>query len=247
MTATTLVLAAAAAGAAAGPWLRARVFTNSVAYGRPLRRRCPRCQRPLVTSVWAMLPATGRCPGCARRIGPTTATIEATAALVAAFITWRSPDLATFTLMAWVAAFGIVLSFVDTTVHRLPDRITLPATAGTVAILAVTAIATTTYHHLHTALAGAALLAGIYLVMLLARPTAIGLGDAKLAALTGLLPGSISLSTAFAGLIAATLIGAVAGLFLLVTRRIHLRQGIAHGPAMMLGALLAFALASLPQ
>ncbi|ROO52730.1 leader peptidase (prepilin peptidase)/N-methyltransferase [Micromonospora sp. Llam0] len=247
MTATALVTAAAVAGAAAGPWLRARIFSNSVAYRRPLRRRCPRCRQPLATSVWAMMPVTGRCPRCARRIGPATAAVEATAALVAALIAWRSHDLATFTVATWVAAFGIVLSFVDATVRRLPDRITLPAITGTVTILAVTAAATTTYHHLLTALASAALLGGTYLAMVLARPTAIGLGDAKLAALTGLLLGSFSLSTAFAGLIAATLIGTATGLVLLATRRIHLRQGFAHGPAMMLGALLAFTLASLPQ
>jgi prepilin signal peptidase PulO-like enzyme (type II secretory pathway) len=43
-------------------------------------------------------------------------------------------------------------------------------------------------------------------------------------------------------MIATVLIGAAVGLLLLATRHIHLRQGYAHGPAMLLGALLVFAL-----
>ncbi len=60
-------------------------------------------------------------------------------------------------------------------------------------------------------------------------------------------PGWSRRHPAIAGLLAAVLIGAATGLLLLATRRIHLRQGFAHGPAMLLGALIVFTFASLPQ
>ena len=125
-----------------------------------------------------------------------------------ALLAWTSPDAGTFAAAAWIAAFGIVLSFVDSTVHRLPDRLTMPALAGAAAILAASAVLTSAYGHLLSAVAGAVALAGFYLVMVLIRPHAIGLGDAKLALLTGLVLGWFSLNTAVAGLIAAVLIGA---------------------------------------
>ena len=247
MTSVVAVAAAAAVGAAAGPWLRARIFANSVAYGRPLRRRCPRCRRPITASVFIGLPANGRCPGCTRRIGPPAGVVEGTAAVILALLAWRSPDPGTFAAAGWIATFGIVLSFVDATVHRLPDRLTMPALAGATTFLTATAILTSAFSHLLSAIAGAVMLSGFYLVMVLAKPNAIGLGDAKLALLTGLVLGWFSLHTAIAGLLAAVLIGAATGLLLLATRRIHLRQGFAHGPAMLLGALIVFTFASLPQ
>lgn len=241
MTAAVTVGAVAVLGAAAGPWLRARIFAHSVAYTRPLRRFCPRCHHPLATSVTSRLPTTGRCPGCARRIGPATGAVEAAAAVTMAVLAWRSPEAGTLAAATWVAAFGIVLSYVDATVHRLPDRLTLPALAGAGLILAVTATVTSRYGHLLTAVLGSMLAGGAYLALVLARPTALGLGDAKLALITGLLLGWFSIRAAITGLIAAVLVAAVVGLALLASRRIRLRQGFAHGPAILLGALLVFA------
>jgi leader peptidase (prepilin peptidase)/N-methyltransferase len=52
------------------------------------------------------------------------------------------------------------LSFVDTTVHRLPDRLTMPALAGATAILTAAAMSTSAYDRLLSAIAGAAKLGG---------------------------------------------------------------------------------------
>jgi leader peptidase (prepilin peptidase)/N-methyltransferase len=148
MTPVVTVAAAAAIGAVAGPWLRARIFAHSVAYGRPRRHACPRCHREVAATISARLPATGLCPGCRRRIGPLTGLVEATSAAVLALLAWTSPDAGTFAAAAWIAAFGIVLSFVDSTVHRLPDRLTMPALAGAATILAASAVLTSAYGHL---------------------------------------------------------------------------------------------------
>jgi leader peptidase (prepilin peptidase)/N-methyltransferase len=52
--------------------------------------------------------------------------------------------------------------------------------------------------------------------------------------------GWVGLRAAFRGLAAATLIGAAIGLALLAAGRIRLRQPYAHGPAILVGALLAY-------
>ncbi len=245
MTNAVVVATAIAAGAAAGPWLRARIFTHSVAYGRPQRQDCPRCHHQIVRSALDRMSTTGRCPTCRRRIGPAAGLVETAGAVTFGMLAWHSPDLSTFAAAVWIAPFGIILSFVDATVHRLPDRLTMPALAGAAAILTATAVFTSAYGRLLSAAVGATLLGGFYLAMALARPHDIGLGDAKLALLIGLLLGSLDVLTAVAGLLATALIGAIAGLVLLTTRRIHLRQGFAHGPALVSGALIVFALASL--
>jgi hypothetical protein len=53
----------------------------------------------------------------------------------------------------------------------------MPALAGAATILAGTAVLTSAYSHLLSAVAGAVALGGFYLIMVLIRPHAIGLGD----------------------------------------------------------------------
>ncbi|HZM79908.1 MAG TPA: hypothetical protein VFC19_29600 [Candidatus Limnocylindrales bacterium] len=54
---------------------------------------------------------------------------------------WRSPSLAVFAIAAWLAIYGLVLSFVDAGVHRrLPDRLMWRAFVGSIAILTVDAV-----------------------------------------------------------------------------------------------------------
>ena len=60
-----LIAALAAAGLAAGPVLRAVIAALSVPSGRPWRRSCPACERPLPPA--AARPATGRITGPGRR------------------------------------------------------------------------------------------------------------------------------------------------------------------------------------
>ena len=47
-------------------------------------------------------------------------------------------------------------------------------------------------------------------------------------------------------MLAAVGVGGVVGLLLLATQCIHLRRGFARRPAVLLGALVVFALAALP-
>ncbi|MDT4991337.1 MAG: leader peptidase (prepilin peptidase) / N-methyltransferase [Actinoplanes sp.] len=104
VTPVVAVAAAAAIGALARPWLRARIFANSVAYGRPLRHACPRCHNDVAATRSARLPATGCCPGCRRRLGPVTGLVEATGTTVLALLAWTNPDAKTCAAAARPAA-----------------------------------------------------------------------------------------------------------------------------------------------
>jgi leader peptidase (prepilin peptidase)/N-methyltransferase len=237
-----LSVATTATAAVLGPYLRARIFTHSVAYGQPHRTRCPRC-RLLLTASWrSHLPSSGRCPRCGRRIGPAAGTVEICAAIVVGVLAWRSRDPATFAAAAWVAVHGIVMAFVDATVHRLPDTLTLSAFTGAATILFTVSAVTGSYTHLASAFIGSAAMAGFYFLLVLLKPHELGLGDAKLALVVGLTLGWLGAHTVVLGLIGAILVGLIVGLSLRTARRLRSDHAFAFGPAMLIGALVAYTL-----
>lgn len=72
----------------------------------------------------------------------------------------------------------------------------------------------------------------------------MGGGDAKLAFTVGIALGSISWAALLVGTFAAFVLGALAGLVGLATRRLGRRSSIAFGPAMLLGCWLVLAVPS---
>jgi len=130
--------------------------------------------------------------------------------------------------LAWCSA----LSCYDIRHRRLPNWLTIP---GAVAILAVAAWAGRGL----PALCGAIALAGLYLVVHLVAPAAMGAGDVKLAAGVGGLTGAFGYDVWVLAAIGAPLLtGAVA---LCVVRRAG--TAVPHGPSMCLASALSCALA----
>jgi leader peptidase (prepilin peptidase) / N-methyltransferase len=76
-------------------------------------------------------------------------------------------------------------------------------------------------------------------VLVAASRSALGLGDAKLAASLGTLLAWAGWPALIAGTAAGFLLAAVYGLGLLAARRATLRQKIPFGPFMIVGAFLA--------
>ena len=133
---------------------------------------------------------------------------------------------------ACVLAWLTVLSVYDIRERRLPNWLTMP---GAAVILAVAAAAGRGV----PSLLGAIGLAGLYLVVHLIAPPAMGAGDVKLAAGLGGLTGSFGFDVWALAALAAPLLTAVWACVLLVRRSESI---VPHGPSMCLASLLSAAL-----
>lgn len=131
-------------------------------------------------------------------------------------------------VLAWLA----VLTSYDVRERRLPNRLTLP---GAGVILLAAAVAGRGL----PALAGAAALAGVYLLVHLLAPAAMGAGDVKLAigvgGLTGCFGAGVWFLAALAAPLLTTLCGAVA-----LSRGV---RAVPHGPSMCVASAAGLGLA----
>ena len=137
-------------------------------------------------------------------------------------------------VLVWLA----VLSCYDVRHRRLPNVLTLPG-AGVILLAAALA------GRGAPALAGAAALAGVYLLVHLAAPAAMGAGDVKLAIGLGGLAGCFGVAVWFLAALAAPLLTALWGVVVL---RLFGGDGVAtvpHGPSMCLATAGAAGLALL--
>ncbi len=234
-----LVVAAVACGLLTGPWLRATVFRLAVETGAADRTACPHCDSRLFGDPqrwWTTLSPSGRCPRCRNRIGPAPLLIEVVAGAAAgalAAVLGPRPELAA---MVFLAVVGLALATIDIAVHRLPDRLTLPAYPVMALMLGAAALVDGRWEPLVRALA-AGLVAGLgYLALVLLRPDQLGLGDAKLAGVLGIALGWFGWKALLYGTALAFVSCAVAGLGLMAARRGTLRTALPLGPFMVAGA-----------
>lgn len=143
--------------------------------------------------------------------------------------------------LAWLVLLAVPLAFIDSAVRRLPNPLTAASFAGTLALLTMAALAGHQSGHLARAIAGAAILAGFYLLLWLIRPGGMGLGDVKLAASVGLALAWISWQALFAGTFLAFVLAACYGVGLLVAGKASRGSQLPLGPFMLAGALAAIA------
>jgi leader peptidase (prepilin peptidase)/N-methyltransferase len=129
----------------------------------------------------------------------------------------------------WLAA----LSIYDLRERRLPNALTLP---GAVLIIA----AATAMGRGVPAMLGAVALAGLYLVVHLMDPAALGAGDVKLALGLGALTGAFGVEVWLLGAVGAVLLTAVAGVVVLLARG---GSVLPHGPSMCAASAASVALA----
>lgn len=204
------------------------------------RSRCPWCggairatdNIPVIS--WILL--RGRCRRCCAPISPRYPLVEATTAVL---------------FVACVAAFGftpaavaaalfcallVVLAAIDLEHFLLPDRLTLPGVAVGLA-LQPWLPRTTLLDAVLGALAGA----GILILLIntwfwLRDEESMGLGDVNMLAMIGAFLGWQGVATT---LFFASLSGAVAGLALVVTRRLTLKGRLPFGVFLALGGLVS--------
>jgi leader peptidase (prepilin peptidase)/N-methyltransferase len=172
---------------------------------------------------------------------PVLAVAVTTAVLFGALATRVHPGLV-LAAACWLAACAVPLAFIDAAVRRLPDRLTIPAYAGTAALLLLAAAVSGHWPILLRAALGGLALAGFYLALLLISPSAMGLGDVKLAASLGTLLAWFGWRTLIAGGFAGFALAGVFAAALLVSGRATRKQHIPFGPFMILGAFLVILL-----
>jgi leader peptidase (prepilin peptidase) / N-methyltransferase len=131
-------------------------------------------------------------------------------------------------VLLWMGA----LTVYDVLQRRLPNWLTLPGAAGVLLVAGFLG-------HGLPALAGAAALAGLYLLVHLAAPTAMGAGDVKLALGLGALTGYFGVAVWFLAALGAPLLTAV-----IVAVAVLRRSGpaVPHGPSMCLASAAALGL-----
>ena len=229
------------------PGLAVGSFLNVVAARLPERRSlirprsaCGSCAMqiawydnvPLVS--YALL--RGRCRACGVRISPMYPAVElATAALLAGCLvvfglTWRGAAAAVF------CAALVVVTATDLTHRIVPNRVVLPAAAVVLALMTLAEPSP------EWAIAGAGA-AAFLLVVALAYPGGLGMGDVKLALLMGVALGSSVAVALPVGMILAL----VPAVFLVARHGSRARKmAIPFAPFLALGSLVAlFAGASL--
>ncbi|MEJ3741752.1 prepilin peptidase [Actinomycetes bacterium KLBMP 9797] len=241
------ILAAAGAGIAAGPWLRGLAFAHTVEYQAPLRRRCPHCGHHAVpvalAGLAAVAPPDGRCPTCARPIGPQAGVVELLAAVTLVVLAAYAPSGWVLAAWSWAALLGVALALVDTAVYRLPDTLTSAAAGGAVTLLAVAAVATGDQSALLRALLCAVGLSAFYLILVLLPGAGMSRGDAHLALVIGASLGWISVPAVVTATVAAVLLAAAYVLAMILIGQLRVRDAVPYGPFMLMGALTAVVVA----
>lgn len=139
---------------------------------------------------------------------------------------------------------GLVLAAVDADVHRLPNAITLPLVPAELLLLAGASAATGDWDSLRRAGLAALLVGGGCLALaFVLYGRSIGMGDAKLMVSLAPALGWLSWTHVLVGLWLGFVIGGLLALGLVLTRRATPRTHLAFGPSLVVGTLLAVALA----
>ncbi|MFJ2978559.1 prepilin peptidase [Curtobacterium sp. NPDC087082] len=151
---------------------------------------------------------------------------------------WRPLVAGVLILIAfgYLMAVSVALAAIDLDTARLPNAITYP-TAVVIAVLltAAAAIGGDLEACLRAAL-GAIVLGGAYLVLAVAVPGGMGLGDVKLAVVIGFALAYLGWGPLAVGAFAAFVLGGTFAIGVLIVRAGNRRSGIPFGPWMLAGA-----------
>lgn len=201
---------------------------------------CPQCGRAIRwyenVPVLSWLFLKGRCAGCGTGISPRYPAVELLTALLFGYAAWNwglgLPLLAVWVLLACLVA----LAFIDLDTQFLPDSLTLP-----LAWLGLLVNLEGAFVPLNEAVIGAvagyfALWSVYHLFKLLTGKEGMGFGDFKLLAALGAWLGWKMLLPI---VLAASLIGALVGVGLIVIAGHDRARPIPFGPWLALGGLVA--------
>lgn len=152
-------------------------------------------------------------------------------------LAWRADSLAELILGIVFVAGALIAVWTDLDVFRLPDWVTLPMAGCLALVVLVDAAVTGDWSRGGRALLAASVTGLVFLA--LAIFSTLGLGDVKLALSIGLLLGYVSWQSLLLGVVAGYVGGALWAAVLLL-RGASPKDHFAFGPALIVGALVAF-------
>lgn len=174
-------------------------------------------------------------------VGPLEAVTAALAAC-ACLLTVGQPALTL--LLCWLSWWGTALAAVDLRHHRLPDALTVPGVGVGIALVLLARQLDAGSGNVLRALACAAVTGGLFAVLAVVAPSAMGWGDVKLVVSLALLTGFVGVATLVLALAGGFVLAAVVALVGVAMRHWTMRSAIAFGPFLIAGSWLALALAS---
>lgn len=157
-------------------------------------------------------------------------------------LSWPGP---TVPLVVWAGLLGVALGAVDIARHRLPDALTLPAFPVTVLIVSATEFAAPATGSVLVGLVVCVTLTGLFGVVAIVAPRAMGLGDVKLVPSLALLTGYVSVAASVLAVVIAFVLAAAVAAVGLLLRRLTLTSAIPFGPFLLAGGWLVLAVPSL--
>ncbi|MEK7771844.1 MAG: A24 family peptidase [Pseudomonadota bacterium] len=204
------------------------------------RSACPHCGHKITAleniPIISYLALRGRCSQCQTRISPRYPIVEAVTALMSGFVAWHfGYSLITIAVLIFVWSL-IALAVIDLNTQLLPDDITLP-----LLWLGVLVNMNDGFTDLHSAIigvmAGYLSLWSIYWCFkLITGKEGMGYGDFKLLAAIGAWLGWSMLPIV---ILFSSLVGAIAGVGLIITAKLKKNIPIPFGPYLVGGALIA--------
>lgn len=142
----------------------------------------------------------------------------------------------------YLAAITVALGLIDLDVHKLPNRIVLPAYLVAGVLFLAASVLSGEYSALVRAGIGMAALFVLYFVMAVTYPGGMGLGDVKLAGVLGIFLGWTGWGALVVGAFSAFLLGGLYAIALILFKRANRKSGIPFGPWMLAGAWIGIGL-----
>ncbi len=231
-------------------------FLNVVIYRVPRdesivrpRSSCPACGTPIRERdnipVLSWLLLHGRCRDCGAPISARYPLVELACGGLFAGTAARFGHQ--WDLPAFLALFAglLALSCIDVERMILPKKIVYPLTVIVAALLVMAAAETGRWHDYVIGVGCAAGWFVVFFGMNLASPRLLGFGDVRLSLVLGLSLGWLGFDYVLLGFFAANLIGLVAVIALVATKRIERQSRIPYG--VFLAAGCAFAVFAGPE
>jgi leader peptidase (prepilin peptidase) / N-methyltransferase len=156
--------------------------------------------------------------------------------VVEALLAWRLGPSAALPAYLYFGALGVTLTVLDVSARRVPNLLVLPSYPIALILLALAASIDGSWWPLARAGLGMIALAGLFLILALAVPGQLGMGDVKVAGVLGLYLAWFGFSTLLMGVFVGW---CAAACFVGIRRLAHSRGSLPLVPFLVAGTLVA--------